>query len=323
MARRSPSTEVREQRSVFYFTPEGAGELPRPFGEMYPHMFMQDVSQNLIPASARRRDKLAVEILPANEQVEKMLTRALDISHQSYSHRDMERALSEFLRLTMVELCLAPRVVFEIVYLRPKAGEPPVAFELFLVNARQIVERRGHLFQTVPAEIARERKVDELISLPPENLAVFTLPSELARPVASAMQALSALSDHRWHTLALDAQKQRLPYDFSIHERSMKLALAEALRAIGWTARGSFNDKVINYYWLRQELRFKLFELAVREALVGQLNTVLQRVGAVLGWSAQLSISGLPGRTDLERALDQLASGAAPFTEIMDSIRGY
>ena len=324
MNRPSRSTEVREQRSVFYFLPEGAGEMPRPFGELYSHMFMEDVSQNLLPAYTRRRNSgVTVEIFPANKELQSMVTAALDISHRSRYHGDLEDALAEFLRLTMVELCLAPRATFEIVYVRPKAGEPPARFELFHINPRQIVERRGHLVQVVPPEIARERDVEEMILLPAENLAVFTLPYELARPVAAAMPTLAALSDHRWHLLALEAQKQGLPYEFSVHERSMQLALAEAVRDIGWTARGSFNEKVFNYYWLRQELRFKLFELAVREALVAQLNTVLQRVGSALGWSAQLSLTGLPSRAELERALDQLASGSMPFTKILDSVRGY
>ena len=103
----------------------------------------------------------------------------------------------------------------------------------------------------------------------------------------------------------------------------MKLALAEAVNPIGWTVRGSFNNKVINYYWLRQELRFKLFALEVREALVEQLNAVLARVGPVLGWSGKLTVSGLPTRADLEKAMELLASGSTSFTKIMDSVRGY
>ena len=321
MAKIDP-TEVREQRAIFYFDRKQANDPSRTWREMYPHMFVEDVSHRLFPASARRREsKVAVEILPANEDVERMITEALDGSNRHLHFGELDGALSEFLRLTMVELCHAGRAIFEIVMIRPKAGEPPVRFELFHINPRQIVERRGHLHQVIETDVARKEGVDELIFLPPENLAVFTLPPKLAGSIASTMEALSLLSDQSWHNLALEAQNGRLPYDFSLHARSMDLALGEAVRDIGWMARGSFNNKIINYYSLRQELRFKLFEVEVREALLTQLNAVLKKIGPVFGWSAAISVTGLSTRTDLERALEQLASGAVPFTEIFDSIR--
>lgn len=321
MKRRSDSTDVREQTSIFYFLPGQAGVIPRPFGELYTHMFLEDVSRALLPVSALRHDSDAVKITPANAVSEDVLSAALDVSRQGYGHRDLGWVLGEFLRLTLVELCIERRAVFEIVFFRPKPEEPRDRFILFHINPRQVVRHRRSWYQIVPPDIARERQVAERIPLPSENIAVFTLPDHLGRPVASAMETLSASSDHRWHGLALQAQKEQLPYDFSTHERSMRAALAESVREIGWTARGSFNDKVTNYYSLRQELRFRLFALQLREALLAQLNVILQRVGAVLGWSAQLSISGLPTRSDIEQALVQLASGEKPFTEIMKAIR--
>jgi len=322
MRRSNHVDEVREQRSVFYFNRDAGSDWPRPFAEIYTHMFVEDVSRRLFPAWTSRHDSnVTAEVSPTNVDLERMLSTALDISRQRYHRSELASSLSEFLRLTMVELCLARRAVFEIVYLRPKAGEPRSGFELLHINSRQLFQRWGRWYQNVPAEIAQERQVEEQIALPSETVAVFTLPERWGRSVASAMEVLSVLSDYRWHGLALAAQDSQLPYDFSIHERSMRIALAEAVRDIGWTARGSLNDKVTNYYSLRQDLQFQLFQLEVREALLAQLNAVLQRAGSVLGWSAQLSIKGLPDRSTIEQAMAQLAAGAKPFTEVMDSVR--
>lgn len=322
MTRRSYATEIREQSSVSYISPGRADEIPQSFAEFYTHMFLDDVSQALLPIWATRpNSNVSVEITPANADLEDMLSAGLDTSRQSSYQRDLGSALSQFLRLTMVELCIARRAVFEIAYLRPNPEEPRDGFHLVHVNPRQIVHRWGRWHQIVPPDVAREKKVAEKIPISCENIAAFTLPRHLARPVASAMDALSALSDHRWLDLALQAQNQQLPYDFSAHARSMRIALAESVREIGWAARGSFNDKVTSYYSLRQHLRFKLFVVEIREALLAQLNAVLQRIGSVLGWSAQLSISALPTRSSLEEALAQLASGEKPFTEILNAVR--
>jgi len=318
----SDATVVREQASIFYFSPGQSDEMPKSLIELYTHMFIEDLSRALLPVwTTRDGSKISVELTPPNSDLRGKLSAAFNISRQDYYDRDLVRVLSEFLRLTMVELCIDRRMVFEIAYLRPKPEEPRDAFKLFHINSRQIVHRWGRWYQIVPPDIARDRQVAESISLPCENISVFTLPDHLARPIASAMEALSALSDDRWHGLAIQAQEENIPYDFSVHQRSMNLALAESVREIGWTARGLFNQQITNYYSLRQNLRFKLFALGVREALLAQLNAVLKRVGPALGCSTQLSISGLPTRSNLEEALAELASGEKPFTEIMDEIR--
>lgn len=323
MTRRRNPNVVREQNSIFYFSPEQS-DIPTAFEELYTRMFLEDVSKALLPAWASQRgSKVSVEITPTNSDLEEKLSAALDISRQAYNHHDLGSALSEFLRLTMFELCLNGRVVFEIAYLRKKPDAPKDGFDLIHLKEQQLFRVFGHWYQFVPSDIAQEQNVPQRIHLPAENLAVFTLPGHLKRMVSKTMTALSAVSDHRWHDLATKAHSEQLPYDFSTHERSMRLALAEAVKEIGWTARGSFSDKVTNYYSIRQDLRFKLFLLEVREALLAQLNALLKCAGRALGWSAQLSISGMTTRSALERALDQLASGKKPFTEIMDEIRSF
>lgn len=323
MRYRSDTNEIREQSSIFYFSSD-RDAIPRALEEHNTHMFLEDVSLELLPTwLTRNGSKITVEITPANTDVEEKLSAALDATSQGFHHRDLGGALSEFLRLTATEVFLAGRAVFEIVYLRSEPNTPNESFELVKLNSRQIFRRWSRWYQYVPTHIAREQNVAKRIPLPSKNIAVFTLPGHLKRRVAKAMESLSATSTHRLHDLALKAHSGQLPYDFTTHERSMGLALAEAVREIGWTARGTFADKVTSYYSLRQNLRFKLFVLEVREALLAQLNLLLERIGTVLGWTAQLSVSGMTTRLVLEQALNQLASGKKPFIEIMDEIRAF
>jgi hypothetical protein len=317
---RSKKTLLRDQISQFYFADEG----PRDALGLYVRMFVEDVSQGLVPPSARLHDsKPNVELTPPNDDVAGILARALDTSHSPGYHREFPNALFEFLRYTMVDICLHNRAVYEIVYLREREDGPPTGFEFTHLSGRQLVEKRGHLFQGLPRESAAERGSDELIFLPEERLAVFTLPEPHGGMIRDAMRSLRILSDLKWHQLAVDAQNSKTLYDFATHERSFSIALAESVRGIGWGARASFQRKVTNYYWLRQEFRFRRFEMEVREILIEQLNEVMQRVGPRLGWSAQITVKGLPIGTDYERALTQLEQGTKPFIEIMDSVREY
>jgi hypothetical protein len=322
MNRRNKEQEIREQRSVFYFTPRGNPEGLLQATELYTNMFMQDVSQAILPSWATRRgSKADVSIAPANEEVEKKIAAALDISRQGYYHRDLARALSEFFRLTMIELCLDGRALFEIAYLRPEEGAPKNGFDLVHLKLRQMKRGWGKWYQVVPPDVAEELAVAEKIHIPDENIVTFTLPNKLSKPVSFAMEAMSAISDHRLYTLAIDAGTSRLPYDFSKHQRSMNMALGEAMREIGWMGRGTLTNQITSYYYLRQDLRFRLFALELREALLMQLNALLRKVGAELGWSAEIVITGLPERGFLDQTLDALHSGTKPFTEIMASVR--
>jgi hypothetical protein len=322
MSHRNRNDGIREQSSIFYFSPGRANGMPRAFEAFYTQMFIQDVSQGLLPAWATRRgSKVSVKLEPANTDVEDMISSALNISRQGHRYRNLERAVSEFLRLTMVELCISKRAVFEIVYLRSEPDGVRDGFDLFHIDSRQLVRRWGQWRQIVPPDIAKERSIGKRIRIPSENLAVITLPDHLARSVESTMGTLNELSDHHWHGLTSEAQHHQLPYNFSEHERSMNFALSESCREIGWMCRGMLNGKITSYYLLRQELRFKLFTLDVRDALISQLNAVLQQIGRTLGWSAKISITGLPTRSNIERALLLLESGEKPFIDIMDNIR--
>lgn len=114
-----------------------------------------------------------------------------------------------------------------------------------------------------------------------------------------------------------EAQTRGLPYDFSQHERIQLLALAEAGRLLGWTARGSFNGEVLSYYWIQMQLEFEAFKLRVREHLLAQLNETLRHAGQQVGFAATILVEGLPTLQDISTARDQLRSGEMAFTEVM------
>ena len=97
----------------------------------------------------------------------------------------------------------------------------------------------------------------------------------------------------------------------------MDLALVEAVKPIGWNARGSYNGHVTSYYWIRLMLTFEKFKIELRHTILATLNDALKRIGKKLGFEAQIEISGLPVRVDVTDALRKLDLGEVPFTEVM------
>jgi hypothetical protein len=290
--------------------------IPKPFLDFYTHMFIQDLSVALLPIGGRsKRSGFSVELVPENVETEQMLVSAIARNHYSHSFAG---TLGEFFRLAGAEMCAFDQAIYEVTYFEDRDTKKPEGFELFFINREQIVARKGKIYQTVPSAVAKERNVPELIDLPCENLIIFTPPPHLRRPLRNVRQDLSRLSDLRFPRFALDAEKNNVPYDFKVHDRSMKLALIEAAKPVGWIARGLFNDQVLSYYWIKMRLKFESVKIELRDTMLATLNDGLRRIGERMGFKATIVVKGVPTLRDVADALQKLNTGEVPFTKVMD-----
>jgi hypothetical protein len=225
--------------------------------------------------------------------------------------------LYNFFRLVAAEVCSADVATYEIVYMEEQASKKLTGFELSFISETQLIEKDGQLYQFVPKEIAQERNVPELIPLPREDLIVFQLPVNFRSAFRNMRRTFSRLSSSQFAMFAFEATKQGIPYDFKMHQRAMKLALVEAIRPIGWNARGMFNDQVLSYYWIRMMLTFHSFIIQLRDAMVMKLNDGIKRIGQRMDFVAEITISGLPSMAEVDDAISKLSSGTMAFTEVM------
>jgi hypothetical protein len=305
------SKPVYKRRGIFYLSPptmEG-------FTEFYMHMFPEDVSLGIMPIGGRSsRPDFKVTLCPADREVEQLITAGLAIRYHGSSLAD---TLYGLFHLVAADVCAAEQAIFEVVYLEEPDTKKVIGFELAFINERQVVEKRGQLYQSVPPELAKERNVPELIPLAREDLLVFKAPADFENALRDLRLNLPQLDMLQLPRIMMEATEKNVPYDFKAHERSMNLALVEAVKPIGWNARGTFNDCVLSYYWIHLSLTFEKFKIQLREAMLTTLNSGLQRIGTKIGFKAHIEIEGLPTLADVNAANQNLNSGAMPFTEIM------
>jgi hypothetical protein len=103
----------------------------------------------------------------------------------------------------------------------------------------------------------------------------------------------------------------------SHHQRQASELLGEAVKPIGWNARGSFNDCVLFYYWIHLMIRFERFKIELRDAMLNTLNDGIQRVGQKIGFNGKITIDGLPTLADVDAAIVNLKSGTMAFSDVM------
>jgi hypothetical protein len=302
---------IRKQRTIFYNSPRNTADS---IG-FYMHMFPEDMSVSIMPIGGRtKRPDFKITISPINMQVQEVIAAGLD---ERQGYHSLTEAVCKLFRTVAVNLSLSERAIFEIVYLEEPETKKNVGFELSLVNGSQLIRRGGQIFQRVPPTIANERNVPEMIPVPEEDIIEFRPPKDFEEALRSTRTNLTHLDQMRFSQLAVIAAEQKIPYNFKEHERSMKLALVEAVRPIGWYARGSYNNFVTSYYWIRLMIKFEKFKIELRHVMLTTLNEALKRIGLKLGFEAQIEITGLPKRVDVTDALRKLDLGEVPFTEVM------
>jgi hypothetical protein len=306
----------RQQKSIRYYT----DELPRGFDEFYTGMFIDDVADGLMPVGGEARVRnFSVRLEPPDDRLEEMLVTGLTSHEPSDSLAD---ALCELFRLTAHEVCARDYAAYEIVYYDTD-DQTVSGFDLAYIPAQRITIRRNYIRQELPRPYASERGYPSCVELARSDVVLFHAPKGLQSKIRRTRNSLSRLKDERLVPLVLEAQQSNLPYDFKIHQSALNVALADALKEIGWTARGLFNDRMLSYSLVYMHLLFERFKSRLREAFLQQLNDGLHQIGKVVGSSSYIEVVGLPTADEINAAFVELLSGKKAFTQIMEPFLRY
>lgn len=193
-------------------------------------------------------------------------------------HRDLNEAVRDFLIESTRTLLAFNHAAYEIVYSLNSFGKP-VSFDLQYIPTWTLKRSRGGWLQSIPPAFVDQADPPRKIYLPAES--VFNLrPPEPIR-------------------------------------KFLRLALAQATRKSGWSARDLLRNEMTDVYLAQRILRFEAFKIEIRDSVVAQLNEIFTRVGIRLGFSGAISISGVPTRAQAEEAMQALQVGSASIANII------
>jgi hypothetical protein len=307
---------LRVPKSVRYYS----DDMPEGFDDFYTGMFIEDVANGLMPIGGEgRAGKFSVRVVPPDDRLEEMLIAGLTMHGRQES---LASALCEFFRLTANEVCARDRAAYEIVYDETDDGTA-TGFAFVHINAKRLRVRRRYIRQELPEDYALRRGYPGYVDIDRSEVLLFHAPSDLGVTIRRTRESMSRVKDEGFASLTLEAQHHGLPYDFAAHQSALNLALADVLKATGWTARGLFDDRVMSYYLVYMRLIFEKFKLRLREAFLQQLNDAISEVGKFVHSSSKIELSGLPTLEEIDVALAELRDGKKPFTIIMEPFLRY
>ncbi len=325
--------ENLDRQSVhFYSGPdERGGDEPG----FYVSMLEQDVQLGLIPIGGRIRktDQTCVRLLSgAGEAPPELQER---VASAMATDRDpLSSAVAERVNQTGAVIVAHGRAVYELAYY--KRDLTPVGFILLYLDPRFVEEKRGAFVQRVPrgTQLPRDSiqeaptvlEQDEVRPLAADRVFTIGWPSEY-RKGPRWLRRLSWLGGTRYPSFLVDnltrPQGSRVPFDFDALREAHDRALGAVTAGLGWNARGSFDKMQTSYYFCLRDLRFRRFQVVLRDRIVRGLNEALTRAGRILGFDARLSVEGLPTVADIDRAERMLAEGKLSYKDLLNRFSLY
>jgi len=279
-------------------------------------MLVEDVANGLVPYRMRGED-FSFSMEPASEEVETIV--ASGLGRDGYNRRDLLDGVRDFCRDAVQTLMAFGEAPYEIVYFSEGDGDKMVGFDLSFIAPWTLKRRGGGWVQTIPKDHAERWKMATRIELPSDSVVRLRLPPSIESYFRRMMNDLDLLGRDLYPAFGVPvprANAQNIGFDFQAWNKSHAVALAQATRECGWTARGLFTKNVTEFYYVRRFLGFERFKLELRTSLLSQLNEVLQIIGKRIGFSGHIVVSGLPDSVQIANSYRDLEAGNVPFSDI-------
>ncbi|MGN7187522.1 hypothetical protein [Microbacterium enclense] len=289
---------------------------PRGF---YAGMFVEDLS-HVIPYDSGIYRPFEVDLVPHGEGVERVI---LDAMPGDYGPpRTLKDGLRAFAERCTWDL-LAGAVTIEVELFRDAEGTP-LAFRLHIVPAKMLGRRRGRRIRYVPGSQSplRHRNL-HYVELDPSRLVDIALPRSHKKTLDRALHAFTATDRQQFVPTSFLTGETRVPgFRVKAHKEAVNSHVRSETRELGWDGRGAFTDGMLDPYRVWRHLQFARFQVAVRAPIMAGLQEAIHIAGQVIGFEAELEVSGLLTVQELNEAEDHLAKGTRSLTALTDLALG-
>jgi hypothetical protein len=321
MRRKSKSDLVSSQQSVWFYSDmvENDPNLNKKSNYHYiseTSMLIDDVQMTTLPIPRSSRKGYQIKLSASDPKVEDLIIGAIETQ---YDRSDLNEAIYDFFQQCVGVVMAYGDASYEIVYF--STGEGMIdSFRLALIPPSAFIISKNKFQQYVPLQIASELHLEkQYIEFTAENIVLFQLPEYVKAQHAQIMESLAFLGENLFPKFALENMyKPTIPFSQGDYFLSREIALAKATQIIGWNARNYSNEHKFEHYVWRRQLIFYKFLCSLRETILRILNEALTRIGNKMGFTAELSIEGLPNADDVDVALEKLQKGdLKTFDEVL------
>lgn len=289
--------EKQSSRKVIRCFGEDIGYFYDFYNSLYTKMFIDDLSRNIMPMRAN----FDIKIEPSSNEVEELIKLALSNPYEE--PQNIKEVVCDFIEIAAHNLACYGKAYYEIVYFYTDEKKQKIdSFAFENIPNHCIKEIIGFYWQYIPQKIEEKKiNIKRFNWIPKNNILVLCIPKQLGgvRKFRKLVAHLQWLSKHN-----------------ILKEENIEFFLAKETSQLGWTARGIFNKKVLEFYQNYRYLKFEWTKAVLREYLIHRLNYTLEKIGKELGFNAKIIIEGTPSSQDYKNYIGKLLEGSLQFSEI-------
>jgi hypothetical protein len=229
---------------------------------------------------------------------------------------DLTRAIHRVFQQAAGLLLTRDEAIYEIELLH-QASQPNAisAVRLHLIPPGSYERRDAGPVQILP----REWVPGGIIALDPELLIEFHLDASTRRMLSELFVILpeSDKADQRMAALIKSDLGPNVKPEIRKLITMKRRILLTATAQVGWNARELLSEDTLDPYSAWRYLQFLEFRIGLRDSLLSQVNTALQRLAPRIGTTTELTVINVPTRAQVIQARDDLVSGGRPIREII------
>lgn len=316
---RQPSTRRTRRRFLEEADDPRFRALSRPYElwhEFYTSMLLRDL-EHVFPYPDFHRDFTARLEVNSGAVDDNLVAAALARERWHRRHELLAESVRDFGEECAPQMVAFGEAAYELAFASPGDTGKWQEFRLHLIHPYR--SRFGrHQFYALSENGSRGR----WINLPANSVVRVRLSRRRRRQVADVVAALTAANAHNPVRARLQFTPG-LPYAFTHHAAAEREILARATRPIGWRGRGLFTDEQLEPYRLLRDLRFEGFQAELRDVILRGINEALARAGAELGFSARVTVEGVPGIDEVNRQVARVLEGVGPELSLQDVLKPF
>jgi len=328
MLRKNPYIEKPNTRKAIKYYRDGENYSRDLYASLYASMFIEDLHLGIMPIGGRSTNpNFAVKIQPSSKEVEELIRLGLPTHHGE--PQDISEAVCDFIDEVVHILAYYGKAYYEIVYFCADENKQKIdAFTFENIPNHCIKETFGFYWQYLPKKMIKPNgeNIKRFNWLPKKDILVFCIPRQLGgirkfRKLLSELQWLSKCTIPEFAMKDMAAQQQTKGYEFSIYRENQETFLAKMTSQLGWSARGTFSERTLEFYQIYRYLKFEKTKAILREYILHKLNHSLEKVGKVLGFNAKIKLEGITSSHDYDNYINKLMDGSLQFSEAIKLMR--
>ena len=315
---RPAPTETSSRKGIRYFIdtltePDPLLLRRRDFSRgFFSGTLIQDLGHGIAFMNTLKFGRSNIQIVPPGDNNSGLVSRGLGED----SGTSLDFALNRFLEGCVHWLACDSKAIFEIIWFSDPSTRVVTGFELFPLPPWSIKKSGRKVVQILPDEVAKRAGVSKTNELDSENIVEIRLPKREEVILTKTLRALERLGHHMHPTWGFKPENHG-KFDYGLFKSGQGRALLAATQQIGWTVRGQVGDFLLEPYLLLRYLRFQEFKISCRNAILSQLNKVLEMVGERMGRKLRLELTGIPTLDTVRQGVEGIQQGSMSFREVM------